>query len=103
MSPEYCVCDLSLSTPRDNEIGPTSYSYEICVQENRGRFKTVHSDSVERELQPGRWMVDSFITLPELAKPGMYALSARFESRKGGFSLQSDFLVESRRASAGRR
>jgi hypothetical protein len=63
----------------------------------------VHSDSVERELQPGRWMVDSFITLPELAKPGMYALSARFESRKGGFSLQSDFLVESRRASAGRR
>jgi hypothetical protein len=56
--------------------------------------KTVHSDSVKRELQPGRWVVDSFITLPEKAMPGMYALAARFESPKGHFSFQSDFLVE---------
>ncbi len=56
--------------------------------------KTVHSDSVKRELQPGRWVVDSFITLPEKAKPGMYALAARFESPKGRFSFHSDFLVE---------
>jgi hypothetical protein len=56
--------------------------------------KTVHSDAVERELQPGRWVVDSFITLPEQAPPGMYALEGRFESPKGRFSFRSDFLVE---------
>jgi hypothetical protein len=59
--------------------------------------KTVHSDDVQWELQPGRWVVDSFISLPGLAKPGMYALSARFESQRGGFSFQSDFLVEAPR------
>ncbi len=56
--------------------------------------KTVHRNAVKRELQPGRWVVDSFITLPEKAMPGMYALTARFDSPKGRFSFQSDFLVE---------
>ncbi len=56
--------------------------------------KTVHRDKVKRELQPRRWVVDSFITLPEKAMPGMYALTARFDSSKGRFSFQSDFLVE---------
>ncbi len=56
--------------------------------------KTVHSDAVKRELQPGRWVVDSFVTLPEKAMPGMYALEGRFESSKGRFSFHSDVLVE---------
>jgi hypothetical protein len=56
--------------------------------------KTVHNDSIERELQPGRWVVDAFITLPKMATPGMYALEARFESSKGRFNFTSDFLVE---------
>ena len=56
--------------------------------------KTVHLDKVKRELQPGRWVVDSFITLPEKASPGMYALAGRFESSKGRFGFHSDFLVE---------
>ena len=55
---------------------------------------TVHSDTVEQELKPGRWMVDSIIALPEMATPGVYALEARFESPKGRFSFQADFLVE---------
>ncbi len=56
--------------------------------------KTVHRDAVKRELQPGRWVVASSITLPEEAAPGMYALATRFESPKGRFSFHSDFLVE---------
>ncbi len=56
--------------------------------------RTVFSDAVKRELQPGRWVVDSFITLPEEASPGMYALAGRFESSKGRFGFHSDFLVE---------
>ena len=60
--------------------------------------KTVHRDAVKREMQPGRWVVDSFITLPENAKPGMYALAARFESKKGRFSFHSDFLVKEGRS-----
>ena len=63
--------------------------------------KTVHRDAVKRELQPGRWVVDSFIHLPENAEPGMYALGARFESKKGRFSLQSDFLVKEGRSFLG--
>lgn len=65
--------------------------------------KTVHQDKVTRELKPGRWVVDSFITLPENAMPGMYALTARFDSSKGRFSFQSDFLVEEGRKLFGAR
>lgn len=62
----------------------------------RVQFKgtTVHSEAVERDLQPGRWLVDSSVTLPEQAPAGMYALEVNFESSKGRFSVQSDFLVE---------
>ena len=60
--------------------------------------KTVHQDKVKRDMQPGRWVVDSFIKLPEQAKPGMYALAGRFESKKGRFSFNADFLVEEGRS-----
>ncbi len=56
--------------------------------------KTVHLDKVKRELQPGRWVVDSFITLPKQAMPGIYALAGRFESKRGSFSFKADFLVK---------
>jgi hypothetical protein len=56
--------------------------------------KTVHTDVREQDLQPGRWQIKSFITLPEQADPGIYALEARFESPRGRFNVHSDFLVE---------
>ena len=59
--------------------------------------KTVHTDVKEQDLQPGRWQITSFIKLPEQAVPGIYALEARFESRKGRFNVHSDFLVEGKR------
>ncbi len=58
------------------------------------RGATIYNDVVQSELQPGRWVVDSFIRLPLRADSGMYALEARFESRKGRFSVHSDFLVD---------
>ena len=45
-----------------------------------------------REL--GRWLIKSFIKLPDHAEPGIYALEARFESPRGRFNVHSDFLVE---------
>ena len=56
--------------------------------------KTVHTDVKQQDLQPGRWQIKSFITLPEQATPGIYALEARFESPGGRFNVHSDFLVE---------
>ena len=64
----------------------------------RFKGKTVHQDKVTRELKPGRWVVDSFITLPEQAMPGMYALAGRFEGKQGSFSFNADFLVEEGRS-----
>jgi hypothetical protein len=58
------------------------------------RGKTIYNDVVQSELQPGRWVVDSFIRLPTRLDSGMYALEARFESRKGRFRVHSDFLVD---------
>ena len=65
--------------------------------EIRVKGKAVYRDSVKQELQPGRWRIDTFITLPEGAESGMYALATRFESSKGRFSFHSDFLVEPKR------
>jgi hypothetical protein len=58
------------------------------------RGVTVHSDSIKKDLKPGRWVVDSFVTLPEQAKTGIYAIEARFVGPKGRFSFHSDFLVD---------
>lgn len=69
----------------------------------RFRGKIVHRDSVQRDLQPGRWVVDAFVTMPDKAMPGRYALETSFESSEGRFSLRSDFLVEEERKLLGRR
>ena len=58
--------------------------------------KTIHTAVKKQDLQPGRWRVESFITLPDNAAAGMYALEARFESARGRFNVHSDFLVEAR-------
>jgi hypothetical protein len=57
--------------------------------------KTVHTHVKDQDLQPGRWMITSFVTLPKQVGPGIYALEARFESPRGRFNVHSDFLVES--------
>jgi hypothetical protein len=56
--------------------------------------KAIQTESIRRELQPGRWVVDTFITLPKTAKPGVYALQTEFESKQGSFDTRATFLVE---------
>ena len=56
--------------------------------------KPILSESIARDLQPGRWVVDAFITLPKDAKPGVYALQSEFKSKSGSFDSSSTFLVE---------
>ncbi len=48
------------------------------------------------ELQPGRWAVDSFIRLPDDAKPGVYALEIEFTSRRVRFDHSATFGVDAR-------
>jgi hypothetical protein len=56
--------------------------------------KPILTESIARDLQPGRWVVDAFITLPANAKPGVYALQSEFKSAAGSFDSSSTFLVE---------
>jgi len=56
--------------------------------------KPILNESVARDLQPGRWVVDSFVKLPSDATPGIYALETEFKSKRGGFSSRATFLVE---------
>ncbi len=56
--------------------------------------KALLREVVDEKLRPGRWVLDSFITLPEGAAPGVYAMEVRFESRKGNLNAQIPFLIE---------
>jgi len=56
--------------------------------------KAILTESTQRDLQPGRWIVDSFITLPAGAQPGVYALQSEFKSAQGTFDSRATFLVE---------
>ncbi|MEZ4218228.1 MAG: hypothetical protein R3E88_17200 [Myxococcota bacterium] len=56
--------------------------------------KAILTESTQRDLQPGRWIVDSFITLPQSAEPGVYALQSEFKSKYGNFDSRATFLVE---------
>jgi len=55
---------------------------------------TILEDVVEEKLRPGRWVLDSFIRLPEDAEPGVYAMDVRFESSAGGLHDRVDFVVK---------
>jgi hypothetical protein len=37
--------------------------------------------------------LDSIVSLPESAAPGIYAMDVRFESRKGNLNARLPFLV----------
>ncbi len=56
--------------------------------------KAIVSQAVDEKLRPGRWVLDAFVSLPESAAPGVYAMDVRFESRKGNLSSQIPFLVK---------
>ncbi len=55
--------------------------------------KTILEEVVDQKLRPGRWVLDSFIQLPEDAPPGVYAMDIRFKSPKGQLEDRVDFVV----------
>ena len=61
---------------------------------NRG--EAIKHEVVEMELQEGRWVVDTFITLPESAEPGAYAMQVTFDSDKGDLETIGSFVVLSK-------
>jgi hypothetical protein len=59
--------------------------------------ETILEETVQEKLRPGRWVLDSFITLPENADPGLYAMDVKFESRQGNLHARVDFVVKSKK------
>jgi hypothetical protein len=64
--------------------------------ETRIRFKgrAIFRDRIEQELKPGRWVIDTYIPLPDQAEPGVYALEVDFASKHGDLQERSDFVVK---------
>ncbi len=55
--------------------------------------KILYRETIQQDLKPGRWRIDTFVPLPEAAEAGAYALHIDFKSKQGNFSRQSDFVV----------
>jgi len=63
----------------------------------RIRFKgeaIVHNADKAYEIKPGRWVVDSFVEIPEDAEPGMYAYQVEFAGKGVTFDKRLTFLVK---------
>jgi len=61
----------------------------------KGRFLVQETDA-RFELKPGRWVVDTYVDLPQDAEPGVYAYEIDFESDSIAFDEHLTFLVEAR-------
>ncbi len=72
---------------------PTGVVRGILRTEVLFEGRAIVSDAVQHKLRPGRWVLDSIVSLPESAAPGIYAMDVRFESRKGNLKARLPFLV----------
>lgn len=62
---------------------------------HRGRV-IVNERDPAYELKPGRWIVDAFVTVPEGAAVGIYAMELEFEGRELAFTERLTFAVDRR-------
>jgi hypothetical protein len=60
----------------------------------RYKGKAIFRDRIKQDLKPGRWIIDTYIPLPERAEPGVYALEVDFASKHGDLQERSDFVVK---------
>jgi hypothetical protein len=61
---------------------PTEVIKGALVTRIRFKGEPIASETLDPfEIKPGRWIVDAFITLPESAEEGVYALELRFTSK----------------------
>ena len=56
----------------------------------------VRETTEDYEIKPGRWIVDSEVTLPENAEPGIYAYELAFKGSRLSFEKSLTFLVRAR-------
>jgi hypothetical protein len=64
----------------------------------RIRFKgapIVRETDERYEIKPGRWVVDSFVRLPERVEPGIYAYEVAFAGDRIEFDKRLTFVVRS--------
>jgi len=73
--------------------GPTEVEAGRLHTRIRFRGRAIVSESERYELKPGRWVVDSFVQLPESAEPGIYSFELDFDSRAVDFERGLSFLV----------
>jgi hypothetical protein len=60
---------------------PTEVIEGTLVTRIRFKGEAIATETLDPfEIKPGRWIVDAFITLPESAEEGVYALELRFRS-----------------------
>ncbi len=63
---------------------------------HRGRA-IVNERDPAYEFKPGRWIVDAFVTVPENADVGIYAVELEFEGRDLSFTERLTFAVDAPR------
>jgi hypothetical protein len=81
----YVMCPVRLTA-----VVPGTLSMRI-------RFKgdaIVDNSDKNYEIKPGRWVVDSFVEIPEDAEPGMYAYQLKFAGNGLAFDKSLTFLVK---------
>lgn len=73
---------------------PTEVIEGTLVTRILHRAQAVTTDEISLDLEEGRWVIDTFITLPEEAPAGAYALDLRFSSKKGDLNDTVPFVIE---------
>jgi hypothetical protein len=67
--------------------------------DTRIRFRglpLVRQSDASYEIKPGRWVVDSFVELPDDADPGIYAFELAFQGQGLSFERKLTFHVRAR-------
>jgi len=68
---------------------------------HRGR-PIVRDEDANFELKPGRWVIDSFVSIPRQAAAGIYAVELAFRGGDLSFEERRSFAIESKRPQAAR-
>ncbi len=102
--------DLSPRRVKPGEQFKQRLVYALCTAASTGvvtgRFETrimyrghavVHEGDSQYDLKPGRWVIDSFVRLPEEAEVGIYAFELEFKSDLIEFEKSMTFAVEAAR------
>jgi hypothetical protein len=101
------LLDLSPRRLKPGEQFKQRLIYSLCTQGSTGvvtgKLDTrimhrgspvVHEQDPQYDLKPGRWVIDSFVRLPEEAAVGVYAFEFEFHSKSVEFEKIMNFVVE---------